>query len=137
MPVRRVCASAYNGYQNVSVTFRNWKWLDGQWKLYGYNPLNATWKPTLTQTVRLAPNTCQDVNGVYWLVAATSADLAGGSGPGHYSSDIVFRWSRTSNGAYLGRKYIDYSGNDYLCDTNLPNACSTGTGWVWLKGFSR
>jgi hypothetical protein len=138
MPGRKVCTTnAYGGDQTIQVTYRNWKWLNGAWRLYGYHPYNYQWKPTATVTYRLAANTCYNWDSVRWLVVATSADTAGGSGGGYFSSDIIFRWYKSWNGAYLGRKTIDYDGYDYLCDTNLPGACVTGNGWVWLRGFSR
>jgi hypothetical protein len=137
MAGRKVCtANAFPTSQTVEVTFRNWKWLGGQWKPYGYNPNTYAWKPSLTLNYRLAANSCVTTDNVRWQVAATSADTAGGSYGGYFSSDIIFRWYRRSDGAFLGKKTIDYNGNDFLCDSNLPGACVTGNGWVWLRGFS-
>lgn len=136
MAGRKVCTTtAYRGTQTVQVTYRNWKWLNGRWTLYGYHPYNYGWKPTLTTNYR-ATNSCFEADGVHWLVVATSADTAGGSNGGYFSTDVIFKWYKRSTGAFLGRKYVDYNGQDFYCDTNLPGACATGNGWVWLRGFS-
>lgn len=146
MPQRRVCATAgYGGSQTVTITFRSYKWLNGGWKLYGYNPNNFAWQPTYTRSYRVAPGTCVWAGApvprfgapqVLFEVIATSADLAGGSTGGYFSSDLTVRWNKYSNGEFLGRQYIDYDAYDYQCFSEVAALCITGKGWVYMYGFN-
>jgi hypothetical protein len=141
MPSRRICTTnAYQARQRIQVTFRNWKWLNGEWQPYGYTPNLLRWAPTYTETWRLPRNSCTDFPGngspgVQFLVADWDPYLVGGSG-GYFSSDIVIRWYKSWNGGYLGKKIVDYNGYDFLCDSPQGNFCETGNGWVYLVGFS-
>lgn len=140
MPTRKVCTTnAYRATQRIQVTYRDYKWLNGRWQLYGYDDLLHS-KPTYTETWNVRSGGCTNIpgngaNGVRWVVADWDPYVIGGNG-GYFSSDITFRWYKASNGAYLGQRYIDYSGRDYVCDSPQGNFCATGIGWVRLTGFT-
>jgi hypothetical protein len=138
LPERRVCTTrAYSGYQTITLTLRNYKWLSGRWQLYGYHPYNFQWKPTVTATYRVAPGTCVNATWVLWQVISTPGDLVGGSTGGYFSTDLTVRWNKASNGVFLGRQYIDYNGRDYQCFSEYAPACTAGNGWVYMEGFPR
>ena len=140
MPTRRICtANAYRERQAIQVTYRNWRWNGEDWEPYGYTPGGLKWAPTYTETWRLR-NSCTNIpgnnsTGVAFLVADWDPTLIGGDG-GYFSSDIVIKWYRSSSGAFLGRKIVNYDGFDFECDSPQGNYCFTGEGWVWLTGFT-
>ncbi len=99
-----------NAAQDVRIQFRVYKWNGSAWGLYSW--VNRAYSMGYNSSVRLP-------------AYAVNVSV------GYYRVEESLSWHLSSTGMTLGTRGVNYNGNDYACNSQLP--CGTGTGWVQFR----